>query len=71
MFTHCSCHCLVITSLVITEPVAVKVKVGHTQKRSTMAKVSSVGRGVPKEKSVDHNKKRIEIYPRQTLSRKR
>ena len=50
MSTHCSCHCLVITSQVITSPVAVKVKVGHTQKRST----------VPKEKSVDHNKKRIE-----------
>ena len=50
MSTHCSCHCLVITSLVITSPVAVKVKVGHTQKRST----------VPEEKSIDHNKKRIE-----------
>ena len=32
MSTHCSCHCLVITSMVITSPAAVKVKVGHTQK---------------------------------------
>ena len=53
MPSHCSCHCLVITSLVITSPVAVKVKVGHTQKWSTMAK------GVPKDKSADHNRKRI------------
>ena len=30
----------------------------HTQKLSTMAKESS--EGVPKEKSVDHNRKRIE-----------
>ena len=43
MSTHCSCQCLFITSLVIMSPVhvAVKVKVGHTQKRSTMAKESS------------------------------
>ena len=34
------------TSFVIKSPVAVKVKVGHTQKRSTMAK------GVPREKKV-------------------
>ena len=42
-------------------PVAVKVKVGHTQKRSTMANKSS---GVPKEKIVDHNRKRIENISR-------
>ena len=30
-------------SLVVTSPVAVKVKVGHTQKWSTMAKESSEG----------------------------
>ena len=58
MSTHCSCHCLVITSLVITSPVAVKVKVGHTQKWSTMAKASS--EGVFLKKRVDHNRKRIE-----------
>ena len=54
MFTHCSCQCLVITS-----PVAVKVKVEHTQKWSTMAKESSEGEFLEK-KSVDHNRKRIE-----------
>ena len=59
MSTHCSIRCLVITSLVITSPVPVKVKVGHTQKRSTMAKDSSEGE-LAKKKSVDHNKKRIE-----------
>ena len=58
MSTHCSCHCLVITSLVITSPVAVKVKVGQTQKRSTIAKESSEGEFL--KKSVDHNRKRIE-----------
>ena len=57
MYTHCSCHCLFITSLVITAPVAVKVKVGHTQKRSTIAKESSEGEFL---KSDDHNRKRIE-----------
>ena len=40
-------------------PVAVKVKVGHTQKRSTMAKESNEGEFL-KRKSVDHNRKRIE-----------
>ena len=59
MSTHCSYHCLVITSLVITSPVAVKVKVGHTQKRTTMAKESSDGEFL-KKKSVDHNRKGIE-----------
>ena len=59
MSTHCSCHCLVITSLVITSQLAVKVKVGHTQKRSTMAKESSE-REFLKKKSVDHNRKKIE-----------
>ena len=49
MSTHCSCHCLVITSLVITYPVAVKVKVGHTRKRSTMAKVSGEGEFLKKK----------------------
>ena len=39
MTTHCSCHCLVITSLVITSPVAVKVKVGHTQKMVNNGKI--------------------------------
>ena len=59
MSTHCSCHCLVITSLVIMSPVAVKVKVGHThKKRSTMAKESNEGEFL-KKKSVDHNRKRI------------
>ena len=57
MSTHCSCHCLVITSLVITSPVAVKVKVGYAQKWSTMAKESSEGEFI-KKKSVDHNRKR-------------
>ena len=33
MSTHCSCYCLIITSLVTKSPVAVKVKVGHTQKK--------------------------------------
>ena len=60
MSTHCSCHCVVITSLVNTSLVLVKVKVGHTQKRSTMAKESSEGEFL-KKKSVDHNRKRIEI----------
>ena len=59
MSTHCCCHSLVITSLVSTSPVPVKVKVGHTQKRSTMAKKSSEGEFL-KKKSVDHNRKRIE-----------
>ena len=49
MSTHCSCHCLVITSLVIMSPVAVKEKVGHTQKRSTMAKESSEGEFLKKK----------------------
>ena len=60
MSTHCNCHCLVITSLVITSPVAVKVKVGHTQKRSTMAKESSEGEFLKKKRSVDHDRKMIE-----------
>ena len=59
MSTHCSCHCLDITSLVTKSPVAVKVKVGHAQKRSTMANKSSEGEFL-KIKSVDHNRKRIE-----------
>ena len=59
MSTHCSCHCLVITSQVITSPVAVKVKVGHTQKRTTMARESSKGEFL-KKKSVHQNRKRIE-----------
>ena len=59
MSTHCNCYCYVITSLVITSPVAVKVKVGHTQKRPTMAKESREGEFL-KKKSVDHNRKRIE-----------
>ena len=63
MSTHCSCHCLVITSLVTKSPVAVKVKVGHTQKRSTMANKSSEGE-LLKKKSVDHNRKRIENISR-------
>ena len=37
-------------------PVAVKVKVGHTQKRSTMAEESSEEEF---RKRVDHNRKRI------------
>ena len=63
MSTHCSCHCLVITSLVTKSPVAVKVKVGHTQKRSTIANKSSEGEFL-KKKSVDHNRKRIENISR-------
>ena len=60
MSTHCSCQCLFITSPVIVSPVvAVKVKVGHTQKRSTMAKESKEWEFL-KKKSVDHNRKRIE-----------
>ena len=70
MSTHCSCHCLVITSLVITSPVAVKVKVGHTQKRTTMAKESSEGE-LLKKKELIITGKGLKIYPRQTLSRKR
>ena len=35
------------------------MKVGHTQKRSTMAKKSSEGEFL-KKKSVDHNRKRME-----------
>ena len=42
-----------------TSPVAVKVKVGHTQKWSTMTKESNEGEFLEK-KSVDHNRKRIE-----------
>ena len=50
MSTHCSCHCLVITSLVTKSPVAVKVKVGHKQKkRSTMANKSSEGEFLKKK----------------------
>ena len=55
MSTHCSCHCVVITSLVIKSPVAVKVKVGHTRKMVNNGKRSSL-----RKKSVDHNRKRIE-----------
>ena len=33
MSTHCSCYCLIITSLITKSPVAVKVKVGHAQKK--------------------------------------
>ena len=40
-------------------PVAVKVKVGHTQKMSTMAKESSEEEFL-KKKSVDYNRKWIE-----------
>ena len=71
MSAHCSCHCLVITSLVITSPVAVRVKVGHTQKKgSTMAKESSEGKFV-KKKVLITTGKGLKIYPRKTLSRKR
>ena len=59
MSTHCSCHCLVITSLVTKSPVAVIVKVGHAQKRSTMANKSSEGEFL-KIKVLSHNRKRIE-----------
>ena len=62
MSTHCSCHCLVITSLVTKLPVAVKVNVGHAQKRSTMANKSSEGEFL--DKSVDHNRKTIENISR-------
>ena len=58
MSTHCSCHCLVITSLVITSPVAVKVKVGHTHKNGQQWQVRE-GMFV-KKNSVDHNRKGIE-----------
>ena len=40
---------IVITSLVITSPVAVKVKVGQTQKRSIMAKEFSEGEFLKKK----------------------
>ena len=71
MSTHCSCHCLVITSLVTKSPVAVKVKVvGHAQKRSTMANESSEGEFL-KIKVLITTGKGLKIYPRQTLSRKR
>ena len=63
--TVASCHCLVITS-----PVAVKVKVGHTQKLSTMAKESTEGE-VSKKKVLITTGKGLKIYQRQTLSRKR
>ena len=43
MSTPRSCHCLVNTSLVITSPMAVKVKVGHTQKIVNNGKKSSEG----------------------------
>ena len=66
MSTHCSCHCLVITSLVITSPVAVKEKVGHAQKWSTMAKESSEGEFI-KKKVLITTGKGLEIYPGQTL----
>ena len=49
MSTHCSCYCLIITSLVTKSPVAVKVKVGHTQKRSTVANKSSEGEFLKKK----------------------
>ena len=68
MSTHCSCHCLVITSLVITSPVAVKVKVGHAQKKqwSTMAKESSEGEFL-KKKVLITTGKGLKIYPGLTL----
>ena len=55
-------HCLVITSLVITSPVAVKVKIGHTQKRLTMAKESSEEEFLKKKVLTGKglNRKRIE-----------
>ena len=56
MSTHCSCYCLVITSLVTKSPVAVKVKVGHTQKGQQWQ--------LKLKKSVDHNRKRIENVSR-------
>ena len=58
MPTHCSCHCLVITLLVITTPVAVKVKVGHSKKCQQWQK--NLVKGSSKRQSVDHNRKRIE-----------
>ena len=60
---------VVITSLVNTSPVPVKVKVGHTQKRSTMAKESCEGEFL-KKKVLITTGKGLKIYPRQTLSRK-
>ena len=66
MSTHCSGHCLVITSLVITSPVAVKVKLGHTQKWSTMAEESSEGEFLQKKVLITTGKG-LKIYPRQTL----
>ena len=59
MSSHCSCHCLVITSLVITSTVAVKLKVGDTQKKVNSGKITSEGEFL-KKKRVDHNRKRIE-----------
>ena len=63
MPTHCSCDCLVITSLVTKSPVAVKVKVRHTQKRSTMANKSSEGE-LLKKKVLITTGKRIENISR-------
>ena len=44
--------------MVIMPPV--KVKVGHTQKKNGQQWQKNLVKGVPKEKSVDHNRKRIE-----------
>ena len=66
MSTHCSCHCLVITSLVVTSPVAVKVKLGHTQTWSTMPKESSEGEFLKKQVLITTGKG-LKMYPRQTL----
>ena len=58
-------------SLVITSPVAVKVKVGHThKKRSTMTKESSEGE-LLKKKVLITTGKGLKNYRRQTLSMKR
>ena len=58
MSTHCSCHCLVITSLVSCQS---ESRI-HAKKRSTIAKESSEGEFL--KKKCCPNRKRIENVSR-------